>query len=255
MTLAGRTVWITRAEEDAEGLASPLRSRGARVRFLPCIRRVPPAQPEAVAEVWSRVSSFDRVLVGSVAAVELFLNLSPPSAPAPAACVGAMTAQRLREARFRAHFRVAEVAEQRRAEGLLRALQEVLARDGRLEGRRFLFPRAPEGRLVLPEGLGALGAQVEVVETYGIACREDPVETPPAPGDVVTFMSGRTLDCCLTRLGGAACLEPAVVAVIGPVAAERAVARGVRVDVIPTRASAEALAEALEAWLAEPRVP
>ncbi|MEL6187358.1 MAG: uroporphyrinogen-III synthase, partial [Myxococcota bacterium] len=229
MSLAGRTVWITRSPEDAERLAAPLVALGARVRFIPCIHRVHHADPRVLAEIWGRVSTFDRVLVGSTSAVEPFLSFPSPPRPAPAACVGAATAERLSASRFAEHFQVAEVADVRRAEGLVRALLDALGAGERLEGRRFLFPRAPEGRRALLTELAARGALVEDLETYRIACLEGPVADRPAPGDILTFMSGRTLDCFLERLGEAEarrCLEASVVGVNGPVAAARAAERG-----------------------------
>lgn len=255
MNLSGRTVWITRSREDAEGLASPLAELGAQVRFLPCIHRVQSAEPTVVAEIWGRVSTFDRVLVGSAAAVEPFLDLPAPERPAPAACVGASTAGRLATPRFGDHFQVAEVAEVRRAEGMLDALVDALGEGGRLEGRRFLFPRAPEGRRALQAELLSRGAVVEELETYRIACLDAPVEAMPAPGDILTFMSGRTLDCFLERLGEAdarSCLEASIVGVIGPVAAARAAERGIRVDVTPETASAQDLAKALAEYVTSP---
>ncbi len=251
--LAGRRVVVTRAPEDAGALVAALDARGAESVVFPTIARLPPPDPDAVKRAWSGRGGFDRVLCGSAAALEAFAELERPDEPIPVACVGDATAREV-EARFGGRFVVAEVAETRRAEGLLFALEQSF---GDLEGRKFLFPRAPEGRLVLVEALEARGAAVEAVLTYRIGC------APPAPpalvaslegADAFTFLSGQTLACFLDAAGPSArlLLERAVVAVIGPVAAERAATLGVRVDVVPAVASADALAEALARSMARP---
>ena len=124
-------------------------------------------------------------------------------------------------------------------------------KDG-LRGRAFAFPRAAEGREALVGLLEAEGATVEAVVSYrlrlGDLASAEALEAV-ASADVLTFLSGRTLEGFLARTGprGRGFLERAVVAVIGPVAKARAAELGVRVDVVPEKASAEALLDALAA--------
>lgn len=251
MSLAGCRVVVTRSPEDAWELANVLAEAGAEPVFFPTIVRLPPEDPALVEAAWRRALDADRIVVGSAAALEAFAELGAPGhAPLPVACVGAATADKVR-ARFGDRFRVREIAEPRRAEVLVQALVDALGVGGRLDGRFFSFPRAPEGRLTLAEGLEDLGARVELVSTYRIGCAPGPDAASLAALDGVdayTFLSGRTLDCFLEAVGdteGRRRLAAARVAVIGPVAAERAAARGIRVDVVPPVASVAALVDAL----------
>ena len=64
--------------------------------------------------------------------------------------------------------------------------------------------------------------------------------------DVFTFMSGETLACFFDVVpGGRALLDRKKVAVIGPIAKERAEALNVRVDLMPAEPTAEALVAVL----------
>jgi uroporphyrinogen III methyltransferase/synthase len=246
--LSGRKVLVTRAREDAAELAERLVARGAEPVFFPTIERKPPPDPAAARGGWLRARTADRVLVGSPAALAAWADLEPPPAPIRVACVGAATAEKVRSA-WPERFHVAEVATSRRAEGLRDVLVAALGAGGRLEGRRFVFPRAPEGRTTLIEALEALGAEVEPVITYRVGCAAAPDASRVEDAEVLTFLSGRTLECFLEVLGdarGRGLLAARRVAVIGPVAAARAAALGIRVDVVPGTASAEALVEALD---------
>lgn len=251
--LLNQRVVVTRAPEDAGQLAEALIAEGASPVYCPCIARRPPSDTEPLSRAWAEAATFDRVLVGSSAALEAFLDFPANRERMKAACVGKGTAARLDEkAGFRERFEVAEVASVRRAEGLVAAIVASLGDpQGGLEGRRFLFPRAPEGRTHLVAALQELGAAVEVVEAYSIECA-GPVSSTLLEdlnrASAYTFLSGRTLTCFLELLGpaeGRRRLREATVAVIGPVAAEAAGSRGVRVDVMPNVASAEALVESL----------
>lgn len=167
--------------------------------------------------------------------------------------VGAKTAAKI-EAFRRGHFELREVATTRRAEGIVECLVDALGRDGRLDGRRFLWPRPPEGRPVLADLLTARGASVDAVYSYRLRCPAAPSEAQPMPA-VLTFMSGRTLACFIEMWGPRArlMLASAVVAVVGPVAAEQARALDVRVDVVPEVASSEALVGAVANYLSSRR--
>ncbi len=77
------------------------------------------------------------------------------------------------------------VAERAIAEGLLEAL------DGRVDGRRVLVARAEEARDVLPDGLRAAGATVDVVPLYRTLA-EVPDVQDALRADLVTFTSSST---------------------------------------------------------------
>jgi uroporphyrinogen III methyltransferase/synthase len=179
LPLAGRTVAITRARAQADGLTRRLADLGARVVNAPLIRTEPvagdPIDPAA----------FDIVVVTSPNAPRLLLDRIGGDARALAgvevAAIGPATAAALGEIGI-----VADVVSERAvAEGLLDLLAD------RAAGRRVLIARAEEARDLLPEGLAKAGADVEIAVLY----RTVPVvpDSDAALGaDAVAFTSAST---------------------------------------------------------------
>ena len=250
--LQGMRVVITRAQENAGELSDAFRAKGAEPLCFPCITRRFPDDLKEVHEAWHQVEAYDRVLVGSVAALDVFRTLTLPAKRAPITCVGAKTAEKIEaDEALRARFVVHEVADVRRAEGVIQSLLGIFTS---LEGRRFLWPRAREAREKLRSELSLRGATVDPLVTYILDCADySPSEQSIlASASVFTFLSGRTLECFLRMLGanGRAHLERATVAVIGPVAQECAYKHNIKVDVVPDVASGQALVEALSKYFA-----
>jgi uroporphyrinogen III methyltransferase/synthase len=143
------------------------------------------------------------------------------------------------------------VAREFRGEGLAEAM---LAAMGTGEPRpRVLLARAARARDALPEALRGAGCEVDVVAAY---------ETRPPPPDVtaalraeleagrvdaVALTSSSTVDnlCDLLGEGAPSALSRLRVAAIGPITKDTAVARGVRVDVVPREYTLPALVDAL----------
>jgi len=121
---------------------------------------------------------------------------------------------------------------------------------------RVLVPRAAVARDVLPEGLAAKGWEVDVVEAYRTAAvaLDERRAAAVAAADVVTFTSSSTVTNFLDALGDRP--VPPVVAAIGPVTAQTARDRGLRVDVEAPVHTIDGLVDALVAWAADhPRRP
>jgi uroporphyrinogen III methyltransferase/synthase len=135
-----------------------------------------------------------------------------------------------------------------RAEGMVEALAQ---RWTPIAGRRFLHLRAPQGRETAIEMLEAQGAIVDAIEAYRIVpadpASEETIRSLEG-ADVFTFLSGETLACFMSVVPEAKArdlLARARVAVIGPIAKERADALGVRVDVVARETTVESLVAAL----------
>jgi uroporphyrinogen III methyltransferase / synthase len=176
--LAGRTVAVTRARAQASELARRLTELGATVVLTPAIRTRaldgPPLDP----------SRYDLICVSSPNAVEhLFARIDdgvhPPGdarglARSRIAAIGPATARALAK-----HGVLADVIPERaHAESLLDALTGIPV-------RRVLIPRARDAPDVLPDGLRAHGAQVDVVALY---------ETLPEPLPAHLLNTARTAD-------------------------------------------------------------
>jgi uroporphyrinogen III methyltransferase / synthase len=197
--LAGRTVAVTRARAQASELARRLQEQGARVVQAPVIHvralPGPPLDP----------TPYDLVCLTSPNGVAaLFERLGAAGydarslAGARVAAIGPGTARALADRGISADI----VPDRFVAEGLLEALAAVPV-------SRALVARAAEARDVLPDGLRARGASVDVLDLY---------ETVPEPlsdralelarrADYITFTSSSTVRFFLdavarSRVGG-----------------------------------------------------
>lgn len=171
--LAGQTIAITRQRRDGAELEELLVARGARVVWFPAIRRAPPTSwaglDRGLASYFE--GAYDGLLLTSPAAVEsvqrrihrLGKGKLPPT------FVGAVGPGTGRAA-GRGGMEPSVIPSRHDGVALAAAVAE--AYGAAIAGRRFLQPRAEEGREELSRHLRALGAQVDVVAAY---------RTVPAP--------------------------------------------------------------------------
>ena len=213
--LYGKTVAVTRAREQASGLAARLRDLGAEVVETPVIRVVPLDPP--IPDV--SPTAYDLFCLTSPNGVRLFFDrLAAAGLDARAlhgarvAAIGPATARALR-----AHGIVADVRPGRAvAESLVEALGEQPA-------RRALIARARVARDVLPEALRERGAEVDVLDLYETVAEPLAAEQLAAirAADYVTFTSASTVTNLLGALGDdAAALDGARLASIGPITSD-----------------------------------
>lgn len=218
--LAGRTVVVTRASDQAGPLVALLEAQGASVLEVPTIELAEPADNgAALREAAARSGAFDWVVVTSPNGAERLAASLP--APRPAlrlAVVGPGTAA----AASRLGLPPALVPQRFVAEGLLEAFPPGPG--------RVLVAQAEGARPVLVEGLRARGWQVEAVAAYRTVPAHPSRAVVDAAGaaDAITFTSGSTVTGYLAAAGLVA--VPAVVVCIGPVTAEVATAAGLQVS-------------------------
>ncbi|HUX35132.1 MAG TPA: uroporphyrinogen-III synthase [Gemmatimonadaceae bacterium] len=162
--LAGIRVVVTRAADRAAALAEPLAALGAEVVALPATR-VELLDTAPVMTALANVADYDWLVFTSQNAVGFFWDLwrsagrdAAALAGVRVAAVGPATAAALEQL----GIVVSVTPERFVAEGLLDALR---ARDD-LAGRRVLYLAARGAREVLPAGLRALGATVDVTPLY-----------------------------------------------------------------------------------------
>lgn len=212
LPLFGRTVAVTRAQAQASALARRLEADGARVLESPAIRVEPlPLSPRG-RRYLRDLPRYDGVLFTSANAAEIFLRhwKARPSSSSrkgkgggaefwpdvPVYAVGPRTAEVL----LRGGLPLNGVARESVAESLARTL-------GPAQGRRFLFPRAAEGRDVLIRALSAAGARVDLWPLYRtVPQRMDPaVRQALLSGGVdgVTFTSSSTAVSFMREFGPA----------------------------------------------------
>ena len=255
--LFGRRVVVTRARAQAGELSTELERLGAEVYEFPTIEIAPPEDFGPLDDAIRELDSFDWLVYTSVNGVEAFverlrhhgLDLRAVPRGARIAAIGPATAERLEEAGLRVDVLPGEY----RAEALIEALDK-----GSISGKRVLIPRAKVAREILPEKLRAAGAEVVVPPAYesvpssegkeGLSLRLQSGEI-----DCVTFTASSTVENFVGVFGdeGAARLLCGTrVACIGPITADTARKRGLRVDAEADEYTIPGLVEAVTNLLA-----
>ncbi len=233
--LAGKTVLVTRAREQASTLSALLRSFGAKVVEFPAIRIAPAddytdldrALAEAARYTWACFTS-----VNAVEAVDGRLRAIGPSWEAlrgvRIAAIGPATARALQARGISVDY----VPEQFLAEQIAAGLPDA-------EGAAILLARADIADTRLVDGLQARGAVVDQFVAYRtLVADEDaaPLRQRLAAGeiDVVTFASSSTVRNLCQALGedAASLLAGTVIACIGPVTAGTAREFGIEPAVV-----------------------
>ncbi len=255
--LFGRRVVVTRARAQAGELSTELERLGAEVHEFPTIEISPPEDFGPLDATIHDLDSFGLVVFTSVNGVEAFLkrlrhyglDLRALPRDAKVAAIGPATAERIREA----GLRVDVVPEEYRAEALIEALG---ARS--LAGERVLIPRAKVAREILPEKLREAGAEVVVPPAYESVPSSDGKEAlslrlQSGEMDCVTFTASSTVENFIGAFGAeeaAQLLAETRVACIGPITADTARKRGLRVDAEAKEYTIPGLVEAVTGLLA-----
>jgi uroporphyrinogen III methyltransferase / synthase len=199
--LSGRTIAVTRAREQASGLAARLQGLGARVVLAPSIRT------EALDAALPDLAGFDLLCLtsptGAGRLLELVRDARALAGPRIAA-IGPGTAAALRAGGIEPDI----VPARSNAEGLVEALAD-------REVRRALIARAQEGRDVLPDALRERGADVEIVALYRTLAEplSDEDRAAAQAADLVVFASSSAVKAYAEAAGG---LDGPRIASIGP---------------------------------------
>jgi uroporphyrinogen-III synthase len=254
MTLSGKRVLVTRSAEQAGELAALVRDAGGVPVLFPTIRLVPPDDTGPLDREIGRITSFDWVLFTSANAARFFreradrLGLSSWPGSVRAASVGPGTTRALESL----GVPVLLTAETHTGEGLFEAL-----RPHGVAGKRFLLPRAEEGRETLPELIAREGGEVVAVVAYrnGLAEREESAaeEIVSRPPDVCTFASPSSFRNLFELLGEAKAREMlgrSRIAVIGEVTRRAVEQREFRVDIVPETYTLKGMVDAVAAFFA-----
>ncbi len=245
--LRGRRVGVTRSRSQASELSRLLAEAGAVPVELHCLEFADPTDWTPFDAAFADLGRFDGVLFTSTNAVRRTLarigGTLPPGLRI--AAVGGATMAVCAEL----GVAVDVVPERYLSEGLL----EVILTDG-VAGTRWLLPRAEVAREVLPEGLRAAGATVDVVAAYRTVPPADPGPIRRALElglDAVLFASGSSVRHLRGAVGEASwpqALDGVAVGTIGPITSAAVREHGLSVEVEASTASMPALTAALAAW-------
>lgn len=257
LPLAGKTVLITRSQDQASPFAQLLRAQGARVLELPALEIGPPSDWQDLDRAIARVDQFHWLILTSANGVSNFLDrlLSQGKDLRALAClkiavVGRKTAAVLKQRGLQADFIPPDFI----ADALVDGFPVPLA------GQQLLFPRVESGgRDLLVQRFSALGASVTEVAAYESRCpaQADAIALAALENhqvDVITFASSKTVTYTSQLLAQATganwlnLLRGVAIAAIGPQTA--ATCRQVlgRVDLEPAEYTLDALTETLVTW-------
>ncbi len=252
--LAGVRIAVTRAGERGGPLAAALRQAAATVHEIP-LTRIVSLDPAPLAAAVAALADYAWVLLTSVNAVEhLAAAVHTPLAAAQLrnrkiAVVGSATAEALQQHGWSSTL----MPERFRAESLVDAMSSRTD----VDGTRMLYPAAQGARDVLPDGLRALGAVVDVVPVYRSAVDVEGQARLRALAtssglDLVTVAAPSAVDALLDALP-AEYARRLPVACIGPVTARAARIAGFPVKVESGAATAEGLVRSIIAAFSPPR--
>lgn len=255
--LLGKGVVVTRAREQASGLAAQLTELGADVVQFPTIAIRPLEDYSELDTIVAAIAEGDAyhwLIFTSVNGVRFFWRRLLRAGwdarilgGVRVAAIGPATAAALRERGIVPDFVPDRYVAESVAEGLL---------ERGVAGRRVLLPRAREAREVLPDVLRKAGALVDVIpvyETVPAAVRREDVLERLAEGRIhcVTFGSSSTVENFLSLIPADTLRRyPDVkLAAIGPITAATLGKHGLPCDIRPEEFTIPALVEALKTRL------
>ncbi|HEY6233296.1 MAG TPA: uroporphyrinogen-III synthase [Pyrinomonadaceae bacterium] len=254
--LAGRTIVITRAVDQADDFVAELERYGGKVVVCPTIEICPLENYDRLDEAVAHLYGYDWIIFTSVNGVDYFFkrlanaNRAVSELDELKVCaIGEATAERLRE--LQVHVDV--VPEEFKAEGVFKALERFVGGAPALQNLNVLIPRASVARDYLPKALEAAGARVDVVPAYRTALPADIDRGRVAAmlsgsADCIAFTSSSTvknLGLLFDTHDLSAALSGVVIACIGDITAATAWEFGLRVDVQPEQFTIPALARAI----------
>ena len=243
MSLAGRTILVTRPEGQAQGLATRLDDMGAIVYLAPAIEIQPIEDPAELDQCLRQLDRFDWLVLTSVNGVDAVsrrlaaLGIGAEVLAARVAVIGPATNAALKA--LRGH--PADLCPDE-------FVAEAIARElGAVQGLRILLARADLARPDLARALRAGGAEVTEVVAYRIVpAREFPL--PGACPDYVTVTSATSGIEVVRRFREAGLeqwLKRTRIIAIGPIAAKAMEDAGYPPASVASRYDEEGLIEAL----------
>ena len=249
--LLGRGIVVTRAREQASGLANMLAELGAEVIQFPTINISPLADYGKVDALVAKLNEYDWLIFTSVNGVRQFWRRlaacgkdSRALGGRKVAAIGPATAEELRARGIEPDF----IPEKYLAEGVAEGLLAL-----GMAGKRVLVPRARQAREVLPDELRKAGAAVDILpvyETLPAGARREEVLELLREGRIhcITFGSSSTVDNFVSLIPADILRGyPQVrLAAIGPVTKKTLERHGLECHIMPEEYTIPALVESLK---------
>lgn len=249
--LSGCSVLVTRPDAQVQELRDLLEKSGAKVKALPLIEIVPDPDQSRIKNILQNIALYDWLVFSSVNGVnyfsqavaryhidlEVFKNIH-------LAAIGPKTAGRLAASGFGTSFVPSRYCQETMAE-------ELASRIENPRKTRVLTINARESRDILINHLRKIGVRVERIFLYqaqlantGTADRLNYLLANHEV-DAVTLTSSSCVKAFASMTGDVSGLKNIIIAVLGPVCAATAQQLGLKVDVMPSSYTIEALTASL----------
>jgi uroporphyrinogen III methyltransferase/synthase len=235
--LFGKKIVVTRARAQASDMVAQLTELGAECLEYPTIKTIAPADNTRLDKAIDDLSSYHWIIFTSVNGVDFFFNrLAEKGRDARAlgglrtVCIGPVTAERLKSRGINTDI----LPESFQAESIIKAFQ-----NEPMSGKRVLLPRAAEARMILPEELSKMGAEIDEIAVYRTVDDTEHIgqlinQIENREIDLITFTSSSTVTNFKKLIPADrfdALMKHAAIAAIGPITADTAIKNGFRVDI------------------------
>ncbi|CAN5474546.1 hypothetical protein BH10ACI4_BH10ACI4_26730 [soil metagenome] len=257
MSLANRSILITRTRHQASTLASELELRGAVPILIPTIEIAPPDSFSVLDAALAAIRSYDWLIFTSANAVEAFHRRAQfhhlTAIPRRIAVIGPATARAVEAIGLQVDL----IPPRYIAESLAQTLiEKSFKTSGEETAPNLLLIRAEQARDILPATLTAAGARLTIADAYR---NQVPSEAIPAlqalfaqqtPPEAITFTSASTATNLFNLLEAAdLTLPPGIVlASIGPITSNALRELGHIATIEATEPTIPALVQALETY-------
>ena len=254
--LSGKKIVVTRSRAQASDFVEQIESLGAEAVEMPTIRIADPEDFGPLDKAISKINTFDWVVLTSVNAVGRFIDRLIERGGdirdlkgMKICAIGSATAEEVR----RYSLRVDLIPPKYVAESIVEELQK----EGAVEGKKFLLPRADIARSLLPDEIHRLGGEAVEVDVYRTVLEEEAdqdIIQRLVGGDIdlVTFTSSSTVRN-FAKILGENRLEnvktAAHFASIGPITTQTAQEFGIPIHTEASRHDIPGLVEAILEYL------
>jgi len=247
--LHNKRILITRDRFQSRALSQILAQRGATPVELPTIEIAPAENLDTLDEALHHIHKYSWVIFTSVNGVQGFFNRlyykgwdSRHLSSVKFCAIGSTTKSSLAEHGIKADF----VPDNFTSEHVVRAFAGY-----NLHDEHILLPRSEIADAKLPDGLRSMGAHVDEAAVYRTTIPEESrrnVDHLIGPGiDATIFASSSSVINLMSLLGNdASRLSQSSIICIGPVTAQTARDRGLKVDVVPQEHTIQGIVEILE---------
>jgi uroporphyrinogen III methyltransferase/synthase len=256
--LFGKRILVTRAKEQAGEMVKSFHELGAEVIECPTIKTVFPEDCDSVDKAIDKIFSskekpyYEWIIFTSANGVKYFFKRLKILGKdfrefkrIRLAAIGEATAGKIRELGLSVNY----VPE--------KFVAESIAEDFRnmdVSNKRILIPRAEVAREILPDELMKLGARVDIAVTYKTVLDNSMADEikelfSSKKVDVITFTSSSTAENFFGMIERADLkenLKNVVIAVIGPITADKVVRLGYDVNIISLIHTSEGLVDAIK---------